>query len=242
MSIELVMLSTHLIPCRPCLLLPSVFPRIRVFSSELALHIRWPKYWSFSFSITPSNDYSGLISLRTVSFDLLEVQGDQLVCNCYVTSYCKLSTLKQETFIISQFLWVRVKQSWARFFFSLGLLSVARGHQVLAMWPSQNMAAAYLLKARRFTLHTLLLVSHIIYHNHWYGYPTTIEMWYKANQGRTIPSYSQISFDEGWGVDRLYRMCISVGRSLGSHLRILPTTATFKISCLLFSLVSLWYI
>ena len=63
-SIESVMLCNHLILCRPLLLLPSTFPSIRVFSNELAVHIRWPKYWSFSFSISPSNEYSGLISLR----------------------------------------------------------------------------------------------------------------------------------------------------------------------------------
>ena len=74
MSIELVMSSNHLILCCP-LLLPSLFPSIRVFSKESALHIRWPKYWSFSFSISPSNEYSGLISLRMDWFDLLAVQG-----------------------------------------------------------------------------------------------------------------------------------------------------------------------
>ena len=75
MSIESVMPSNHLIPCRPLLLLPSVFPSIRVFSNELALHIRWPRYWSFSFSISPSNEYSGFISFRIDLFDLLAVQG-----------------------------------------------------------------------------------------------------------------------------------------------------------------------
>ena len=74
-SIESVMPSNHLILCHPLLLLPSIFPSIRVFSSELALHIRWPKYWSFSFSICPSNEYSGLISCRIDWFDLLAVQG-----------------------------------------------------------------------------------------------------------------------------------------------------------------------
>ena len=67
--------SNHLILCRPLLLLPSIFPSIRVFSNESGLHIRWPKYQSFSFSISPSNEYSGLISLRTDWFDLLAVQG-----------------------------------------------------------------------------------------------------------------------------------------------------------------------
>ena len=73
-SIELVMASNHLILCHPLLLLPSVFPIIRVFSSESVLLIRWPKYWSFSFSICPSNEYSGLISFRIDWFDLA-VQG-----------------------------------------------------------------------------------------------------------------------------------------------------------------------
>ena len=74
-SIKLVMPSNHLILCRSLLLLPSIFPRIRVFSNESALHIRWPKDWSFSFSMGPSNEYSGLISFRTDWFDLLAVQG-----------------------------------------------------------------------------------------------------------------------------------------------------------------------
>ena len=73
MSIESVMPSNHLILCCPLLFLPSIFPSIRVFSSELALHIRWPKYWSFS--IRPPNEYSRLISFRTDWFDLLNVQG-----------------------------------------------------------------------------------------------------------------------------------------------------------------------
>ena len=73
MSIESVMPSNHLILCHPYLLLPSIFPRIRIFSNESALHIRWPKYRSFSFSISPSNEYSGLISFRMDWFDLLAV-------------------------------------------------------------------------------------------------------------------------------------------------------------------------
>ena len=67
--------SNHLIFCRPLLLLPSIFSSIKVFSSESVLHIRWPKYWSFSFSISASSEYSGLISFRIDWFDLLEVQG-----------------------------------------------------------------------------------------------------------------------------------------------------------------------
>ena len=75
MSVELVMPSNHLILCHPLLLLPSIFPSIRVFSSESVLYIRWPKYWSFSFSVSPSSEYSGLISFRMDWLDLLAVQG-----------------------------------------------------------------------------------------------------------------------------------------------------------------------
>ena len=74
-SIESVMPSNDLILCHSFLLLPSIFPSIRVFSNELALHIRWPNYWSFNFSITPSSEYSGLIFFRTDWFDLPAVQG-----------------------------------------------------------------------------------------------------------------------------------------------------------------------
>ena len=74
-SIESVMPSNHLILCHPLLLLPSIFPSIRVFSNESVLHIRWKKYWSFSFSISPSSEYSGLISFRMDWLDLLVVQG-----------------------------------------------------------------------------------------------------------------------------------------------------------------------
>ena len=76
MSFESVMPSNHLILCHPLLLPPSIFSSIRVFSNELVLHIRWPKYRSFSFSISPSNEYSGLISLRIDWLDLLGVQGN----------------------------------------------------------------------------------------------------------------------------------------------------------------------
>ena len=75
MSIESMMPSNHLILCCPLLFLPSIFPSIRVFSKESSLLIRWPKYWSFSFSISPSNEYSGLISFRIDWLDLLAIQG-----------------------------------------------------------------------------------------------------------------------------------------------------------------------
>ena len=97
MSIESVMLSNYLILCRPLLVLPSIFPSIRVFSNESALHIRWPKYWSFSFSISPSNEHPGLISFRIDRFDLLAVQGT--VKNQHHSS--KASILRHAAFLKS---------------------------------------------------------------------------------------------------------------------------------------------
>ena len=84
MSIELVIPSNHLVLCHSLILLPSIFPSIRVFSNELVLHIRWPKYWSFSFSISPSNEYLGLISFKIDWFDLLSAHKSlhtYVVCN-----------------------------------------------------------------------------------------------------------------------------------------------------------------
>ena len=92
MSIELVMPSNHLILCHPLLLLPSIFPSIRVFSNESVLGIRWPKYWSFSFSISPSNEYSGLISLRMDWLDLLAVQG---TLKSLLQHYCSKASIFQ---------------------------------------------------------------------------------------------------------------------------------------------------
>ena len=98
-SIESVMSSNHLILCRP-LLLPTIFPRIRVFSNESALHIRWPKYWSFSFNISPSNEHPGLISLRMDWLDLLAVQGTLKSLLQHHDS--KASILRCSTFFIVQ--------------------------------------------------------------------------------------------------------------------------------------------
>ena len=102
MSIELVMPSNHLILCRPLLFLPSIFPRIRVLSNESALRIRWPKYWSFSFSISPSNEYSGLISFRMVWLDLLAAQGTRKSLLQHHSS--KASILRCSVFFMVQFL------------------------------------------------------------------------------------------------------------------------------------------
>ena len=100
MSIESVMPSNHLIFCCPLLILPSIFPSISVFSNESALHIRWPKYWSFSFSIRPSNEYSGLISFRIDWFDCLAVQGTLKSLFQHYTS--KASILQHSAFFMVQ--------------------------------------------------------------------------------------------------------------------------------------------
>ena len=102
MSIKLVMPSSHVILCHPLLLLPSVFPSIRVFSSDSVLCIRWPKHWSFSYSISPSNEYSGLISFRMDWLDLLAVQGTHKSLLQHHSS--KASILWYSTFLIVQ-LW-----------------------------------------------------------------------------------------------------------------------------------------
>ena len=111
MSIESVMPSNHL---SPLLLLPSVFPSIRVFSSESALHIRWPKYGSFSFSIVPSNEYSGLISFRIDWFDLLAVQGT--LKSFFQRLSSKASILQHSAFYMLQFIsnQIRSDQSLSR--------------------------------------------------------------------------------------------------------------------------------
>ena len=100
MSIESVMPSNHLIPCRPFLLLPSVFPSITVFSNESVLRIRWPKYWSFSFSISSSNEYSGPISFRIDWLYLLAVQGT--LKSLPQHHNLKASILQHSTFFIVQ--------------------------------------------------------------------------------------------------------------------------------------------
>ena len=105
MSIELVMPSNHLVLCLPHLLLPSVFPSIRVFSNELALCIRWPKYWSFSFSISPSNEYSGLISFRIDWFDFL---ADQRI----LKSLLKHHSLKASVLWLSAFFIVQLSHPY----------------------------------------------------------------------------------------------------------------------------------
>ena len=101
-SIKLVMPSNHLILCHPLLLPPSIFPRIRVFSNESVLRIRWPKYWSFSFRVSPSNEYSGLISFRMDWFDFLAIQ---VILKSLLQYHCsKVSFLWHSAFFIVQLL------------------------------------------------------------------------------------------------------------------------------------------
>ena len=105
MSVESVMLSNHLILCCLLLLLPSIFPNFRVFSDELALYTRWPKYWSFSFSISPFNEHSGLISIRIDWFDLLAVQLSSLFddkCLCWILKSFSLRTILKIAFVYSK--------------------------------------------------------------------------------------------------------------------------------------------
>ena len=104
MPIESVMPSNHLILCHPLFLLPSIFPSIRVFSNELALHIKWPKCWSFSFNISPSNEYSGLISFR-MDLDLLVVQG-------ILKSFLQYHSLKASILWCSAFFMIQLSHDY----------------------------------------------------------------------------------------------------------------------------------
>ena len=105
MSVKSVMPSNHLILCHPLLLPPSIFPSVRVFSNKSVLRIRWPKYWSFTFSISPSNDYSGLISLRMDWLDLLAVQGT-------LKSLLQHHSLKASILLRSAFFMVQLSHSY----------------------------------------------------------------------------------------------------------------------------------
>ena len=111
MSIESVMPSNYLILCCPLLLLPSIFPSIRVFSNESALHIRWPKYWSFSFNISPSSEHPGLISFR-MDLDLLAVQGT-------LRSLCQHHSLKASIILCLAFFKVTSSQIFSLSYFAI---------------------------------------------------------------------------------------------------------------------------
>ena len=118
MSTESVMSSNHLVLCHPLVLLPSIFLSIRVFSNESALRIRWPKYWSFSFSTSPSNEYSGLISFRIDWFDLLAVKGTLKSLLQHHSS--KASILQHSTFFMVEFK-MEDYIYWSNWLFSIAL-------------------------------------------------------------------------------------------------------------------------
>ena len=177
-SIESVMPSNHLILCRPLLLLPSIFPSIRVFSNESVLCIRWPKYWSFSFSISPSNEYSGLISLRTDWLDLLAVQGS--LSSILQHHSLKASILWCSTFFIVQLphpymttektitltIWTFVSKVTSLFFNMLSRLVIAffffffsTSKHLLISWLQSP--SAMILEPKKIKSLTVSIVSHL---------------------------------------------------------------------------------
>ena len=179
MSIELVMLSNHLILCCPLLLLPSIFPSIRVFSCESTLHIRWPKYWSFSFNISPSNEHPGLISFRMdwLRMDLLAVQGTLKSLLQHHSS--KASTLRCSAFFIVQLShpymttgktiawtkWTFVNKVMSLLFNMLSRLVITflpRSKHLLISWLQSP--SAVILEARKIKSATVSTVSPSICH------------------------------------------------------------------------------
>ena len=174
MSIETVMPSNHLILCFSLLPLPLTFPSIRVFSNELALHIRWPKYWSFSFSSSPSNEYSGLISFRTDWLDLLAVQGTLKSLLQHHNS--KASILRHSAFFMIQLshpymiigktltltIWTFVGKVMPLLFSMLSRLIIAfllRSKHLLISWLQSP--SAVLLEPKKISLSLLSLFPHL---------------------------------------------------------------------------------
>ena len=177
MSIDSVMPSNHLILCRPLLFLPSIFPSIRVFSSESVLHIRWCKYWSFSFSISPSNEYSGLISFRMHWLDLLAVQGTLKSLLQHHSS--KPSILQCSAFFIVQLShphmttgktinltrWTFVRKVMFLLFDMLSRMVIAflpRSKCLLISWL--QLPSAVILEPKKIKSVTISIVSPCIYH------------------------------------------------------------------------------
>ena len=168
--------SNHLILCHPLLLLPSIFPSIRVFSNESALRIRWPKYWSFSFNISPSNEHSGLISFRMDWLDLLAVQG--ILCLLQHHS-SKASILQHSAFFIVQLLhavittgktialtrWTFVGKIMSLLFNMLSRLVITflpRNKRLLISWLQSP--SAVILEPKKIKSVTVSIVSPSIYH------------------------------------------------------------------------------
>ena len=137
MSIESVTPSSHLILCRPLLLLPSIFPSIKVFSSESALLIRWPKYWSFSFSISPCNVYSGLISFRMDWLDLLAVQG---TLKCLLQHH----SLKASILWHSAFFMVQLSHPYMTSGKTITLTRQNFVHWIYSLWSLQQLGAVWI--------------------------------------------------------------------------------------------------
>ena len=169
MSIESVMPSNHLILCRPLLLLLSIFSSIRVFSSESVLPIRWPKYWSFSFSISPSNEYSGLISFRMDWLDLLAIQG---VSGIFSNNHnSKASILQRPAFFIVQlshpYMTTRKTIALTRLTFVgkvMSLLFSMLSRLVIAFFPRRmhlNFMAAVILESTKMKSLTVSTVPHL---------------------------------------------------------------------------------
>ena len=177
MSVESVMPSSHPILCHPCLLLPSVLPSIRVFSTESALHIRWPKYWSFSFSISPSSDYSGLLSIRIDWFYLLAVQG---TLKSFLQHHSlKTSILQCSAFFMVQLLhpymtagktialtvWTFVSKVMSLLFNTLSRFVTAippRGKRLLILWLQS--LSALILEPKKIKSVTISIVYTSIWH------------------------------------------------------------------------------
>ena len=167
MSIELVMPSNHLIFCRPLLLLPSIFPRIRVFSNKSALHIRWPKYWSFSFNISLSNEHPGLISFRIDWLDLLVVQVSLKSLRQHHNS--KASILQHSAFFIVQLSgetigmtrWTFIGKVMSLLFNMVSKLVIAflpRSKSLLISWL-QSPSAVILVSVKLYTNDLILSLS-----------------------------------------------------------------------------------
>ena len=157
MSIELVILSNHLILCRSLLLLPLIFPSIRVFSNESALRIRWPKYWSFSFSNRTSNAYSGLISFRIGRFALLAVQG--ALKSLLQHHSLKVSVLRCSTFFSGLTL-TSVHDHWKNH--SFDYTELCRQSDVYLFNTLSRFAVAFLLRSKRLFISWLQSPSSVI--------------------------------------------------------------------------------
>ena len=170
MSIESVMPSNHLVFCRPLLLPPSIFPSIRVFSNESTLRMRWPKNWSFSFSISPSNEYSGLISFRMDWLDLLAVQGTLKSLLQHHSS--KVSILRCSVFFIAQlshpYMTTGKTIALTRWTFAFHMLSrlvitfLPRSKHLLISWLQSPLAV--ILEPRKINSDTVSTVSPSICH------------------------------------------------------------------------------